>query len=143
MSESKSNSRKQLSVLLVDDSEFDYFVTKQFLAEYDDMDVDLEWARDYQEGLEYTAFGNHDLKLVDLSLLGESGFDYAERVREAGFETPMIMYSGMDPQSINWGTAHKFFQGYLPKEKLNAERMKAEVRRVFETPNPTIPAHEE
>ena len=58
-----------LSILLVEDDEDDYLITKEYLEEIPGRRVDLRWVDCYDEGMKLVEAGSVDLCLVDYRIV--------------------------------------------------------------------------
>ena len=79
-------STEQLSVLLVEDDEDDYVITRDMLGAQDRARFKLEWSAGYDEALTVIREQRHDVYLVDYRLGGRTGL---ELVREAFTSGPL------------------------------------------------------
>ena len=74
--------RRRVRVLLIEDDEDDYLLTRDLLADIDAEGFDLEWVSTYEAGLAAAARGGHDVCLLDYRLDGRTGLDlYRSRRR--------------------------------------------------------------
>ena len=69
-----------LKVLLVEDDEEDYLITRDMLANQDRVRFRVEWCADYDVALALIREQRHDVYLIDFRLGRRTGFDL---VREA------------------------------------------------------------
>jgi len=71
------------SVLLIDDDEDDYLLTRTLLEEAAVGSVSLDWASTYQHGLSSLLEAAHDVALVDYRLGKDNGVDLLRAARAA------------------------------------------------------------
>ncbi|MEJ7712588.1 MAG: hypothetical protein WKF84_22755 [Pyrinomonadaceae bacterium] len=62
-----------IKVLLVDDDEDDYVMTRDMLSETDHGSLALDWISTYEQALPGIARGDHDVYLLDYRLGEHSG----------------------------------------------------------------------
>ena len=82
------------SVLLVDDDEDDYLLTRRLLEQGCMDPVSIDWAPSYQRGLLSLLEGAYDVALIDYRLGPDNGVDLVRAVRARGCTTPLIMLTG-------------------------------------------------
>ena len=88
----------RVRVLIVEDEEDAYFVTREMLARNARMKFEIVWAASYDAGLDWLRANGFDVALVDYRLDGRNGIDLIKAARNAGCTTPIIMLTGMaDP----------------------------------------------
>jgi PAS domain S-box-containing protein len=119
---------QRLRILLVEDDEDDYLLTRHMLAEVESPRFELEWASSFGAGLEALRRGQHDAALVDNRLGSRSGVELLEEALAGGCETPIIMLTGssnleMDLKAMAAGAAD-----YLEKDGLNARMLVRSIR---------------
>ena len=78
-------------LLLIDDDEDDFVITRDLLRLATDAPLQLDWCADYQQGLASILAQDHDLYLVDYRLGAESGLELIEQARQAGTSRPIIL----------------------------------------------------
>jgi CheY-like chemotaxis protein len=96
-----------IKILLVDDDEEDYLITRDLLDEIRDKKFDLEWVDNYDEGLEQFSRQQHDVYLLDYRLGARSGLDLLSEARELACGAPIIILTGqgdveVDPIWSRW-----------------------------------------
>lgn len=110
-----------LKVLLVEDDEDDYLLTRELLSESQGLAVTLDWASNYQDGLAAMERGEHDVYLVDYHLGSRSGL---ELLRHAGDENcynrPVVMLTGRDSLDVSTEAIRAGASDYLLKSQVNA-----------------------
>jgi signal transduction histidine kinase len=76
--------------------------------------------------------GDVDLVLLDLALPDSEGFSTFERVRDAGPDVPIVVFTRLDDASIATRAMRSGAQDYLPKSQLDAESLLRSVRYATE-----------
>lgn len=64
-----------IRVLLVEDDEEDFLITRALLCEVDGIEFELEWVATYEAGLQRIARVQHDVGLVDYRLAERDGLN--------------------------------------------------------------------
>ena len=126
-------SRSPLNVLLVEDDEDDYVITRELFSEMKGGGYALEWAPTYRAALEAIQRQRHDVYLLDYRLGEHSGLDLLREVTD--WVRPVIMLTGsggsgspgLDIEVIRAGAAD-----YLVKGKIDAALLERSIRYALE-----------
>ena len=128
-------------VLLVDDDEDDYVVTRDFLDEAERLAFTLNWVDNYADGLAEIGKNNHDAYLLDFRLGKENGLELLQDALRLGCSKPIILLTGMgdndiDEQAMAVGAADYLVKGaslngpLLERSILHAiDRKRAEIEQ--------------
>lgn len=105
-----------VKVLLVDDDEDDFVITRELLAEIPVGVFELEWAATAEAGLIAIHETRPDVCLVDYRMGAHSGLDFMRLAFERGLDVPMIMMTGqgdhdLDVQATRIGAADYLVKG--------------------------------
>ncbi|HEX8537706.1 MAG TPA: response regulator, partial [Cystobacter sp.] len=79
-----------IRVLLVEDDEDDYVLTRDCVRQLGPRRMVLEWVATCERALEELESGNHDVCLVDYRLGSMTGLELLQRARSRGWEGPFI-----------------------------------------------------
>ncbi|MDX6575951.1 MAG: hypothetical protein QOE96_4349, partial [Blastocatellia bacterium] len=90
-----------IKVLLIDDDEDDFILTRDLLSEVPLGNYALEWASSYEKGLEVAARREHHVCLVDYRLGERSGVQLIREARESRLTTPMILLTGQGNREVD------------------------------------------
>ena len=85
---------RPVRVLLVEDDEDDYFLTRELLQDIPGEAYVLDWAADYDAGLEAVCRGGHDVYLLDYRLGTRTGVELLLTARARGCVGPVIILTG-------------------------------------------------
>lgn len=115
-------------VLLVDDDEDDYIVTRDLLADIPGQPYSLDWEDTYESGLEAIKQQVHDVYLLDYRLGAHTGLELLEVARQNGFVAPLILLTGQGDKEIDEAAMVAGAADYLVKDKLDAPLLERSIR---------------
>lgn len=118
-------------VLLVDDDEDEYLITRDLFAGID-RHYQLSWARTYQDAREQMVGGCHDAYLVDYHLGAQTGLDLLRDVKAAGCQAPILILTGAGDRSIDLDAMEAGADDYLEKSELTASLLERSLRYALE-----------
>ncbi len=118
---------RPIRVLLVDDDEDSYMLTRHYLSKISGEKLHLDWAPSYETGLELIAKTQHDVYLLDYRLGAHTGIDLLQEALALGCKAPMIMLTtenpAVDAQAMKLGAAD-----FLSKDKLDSALLERSIR---------------
>jgi two-component system, cell cycle response regulator len=115
-------------VLLVEDDEDDYVLTRELLAEGFGGRFTVEWARTRASGLELLTEEQFDVALLDFNLGRETGLDLLREARARGCRTPVIMLTGQDDRATDLNAMHAGAADYLVKGRVTSDMLERAIR---------------
>lgn len=115
-------------LLLVDDDEDDFVITRDLLRGFDQEQVSLDWCSDFQEGLEAISRQEHDLYLVDYRLGSNTGLELIHRARQAGVKAPIILLTGQGDAHLDAKAIELGADDYLVKGQFESAQLLRSVR---------------
>lgn len=121
-----------LNVLLVDDSEDDYIITRDLFSETQDSKVSLEWVTSYDTALERIKQRCHDVYIFDYSLGEHTGVELLEWAVELGIRVPVIIQTGHRDREIDLQAMRAGATDYLVKGRTDASLLERTVRYAAE-----------
>ncbi len=110
--------REKCKVLLVDDDEDDYIVTRDFLSEAEQFDFQLDWVDNFQSGLQEIAKNQHDVYLLDYRLGKENGLDLLQAAVKNGCAKPIVLLTGLGDHEIDQQAMKSGASDYLEKGQM-------------------------
>ncbi len=122
----------EIKVLLIDDDEDDYILTRELLAEVEGGSYALDWASSYEEGLRVAARREHHVCLVDYRLGERSGVELIREARESHLTTPMILLTGQGNHDVDVEAMQAGATGYLVKDGTASARLERTIRYAVE-----------
>jgi signal transduction histidine kinase/HPt (histidine-containing phosphotransfer) domain-containing protein len=121
-----------IKVLLIEDDEDDYILTRELLSEVKGAKYSLDWAPSYEEGLRVAGRLEHHVCLVDYRLGERSGVELIREAREAGLTTPMILLTGQGNHDVDVEAIEAGATDYLVKDETHASRLERTIRYAVE-----------
>jgi diguanylate cyclase (GGDEF)-like protein/PAS domain S-box-containing protein len=115
-------------VLLVEDDEDDYLITRDMLAHQDRVRFTVDWSACYPDGLTAIGEQRHDVYLIDYRLGERTGL---ELVREGFSEqpfAPVIMLTGQAAYEIDLEATALGVTDYLVKQELDPLGLERSIR---------------
>ncbi|HYV93763.1 MAG TPA: ATP-binding protein [Chitinophagales bacterium] len=123
--------KKSLKILLVEDDEDDYFLTKELLKETG-QNYELTWAPVYDEALEMINTKSHDVYLIDYRLGKNSGLDVLNYITSKEISSPAIILTGQGDPRIDLQAMHSGAADYLVKGTFDASTLERTIRYATE-----------
>ena len=105
-------------VLLIDDDEDDYVVTRDLLQEAEQASFELTWVETYQAGLEALYTDLYDVCLLDYRLGSETGLELLQAAAKSGLHKPIILLTGLGSYDIDRQCMAMGASDYLVKGNL-------------------------
>jgi diguanylate cyclase (GGDEF)-like protein/PAS domain S-box-containing protein len=115
-------------VLLVDDDEDDYLVTRGLLAEIDGAAYRLDWVTGYDEAVRAAAGQGHDVYLVDHRLGERSGLDLVRHLVADGPHLPVILLTGAADDQTDLAATAAGAVDHLVKGRIDAPLLERSIR---------------
>lgn len=118
--------KSDVKVLLVDDDENSYILTRRFLAKLQGV-FQVDWAPSYESGREAIHRGQHDVYLLDYRLGAHNGLDLLKEALASGCEAPIIILTTENPEvdarAMQLGAAD-----FLNKDGLDSALLERSIR---------------
>lgn len=122
---------RRIRVLLVEDDEDDYVITRDLLSEIG-MRVELSWVNDYYDGLEAISRSEHDVYLFDYHLGDRNGLELLSEAVEMGCRAPIIMLTGQDDHDVDVEAMRIGAADYLVKGQTGVQLLERSIRYAVE-----------
>jgi PAS domain S-box-containing protein len=123
---------EKIKVLLVDDDEDDFILTKDLLSEIEDGKFELEWTPTYNYALQKLIQNEHDIFLVDFRLGEYSGLQLIHEAGKRGIRKPFILLTGQDNRGLDLLALKAGASDYLRKSKLDAYNLERAITYAIE-----------
>ena len=116
-------------VLLIDDDEDDYYLTREFLNQARGRKIRLDWASSYEAGWGKLNSCPYHAVLVDYDLGSHSGLDLVREATTRQVKAPMIMLSGRGSYEVDVEAMRLGAVDYLSKEEVTAPLLERAIRQ--------------
>ncbi|RIV26776.1 hybrid sensor histidine kinase/response regulator [Fibrisoma montanum] len=122
--------RKQtaIRVLLVEDDEDDYILTKTLVSGRENANIRLEWVDDYDNALAAVETEHYDIYLVDYRLGSRTGIEFIQQAFRMGCRAPMILLTGQDDLTVDQSALELGAADYLVKGQIDAQVLGRSIR---------------
>ena len=125
-------SERPIRVLLVDDDEDDYVMTRAMLSEAGGNVFRLDWVVSYEAAIEAIARREHDVYLLDYRLGECNGLDILRRANGKSPRAPMILLTGQGDEAVDIEAMKAGAADYLVKGQLSADLLARSIRYAIE-----------
>jgi diguanylate cyclase (GGDEF)-like protein/PAS domain S-box-containing protein len=127
---------RAVRLLLVEDDEDDYVLTRDLLADARRTTFDLEWISSFDEALDAltgdTANGGFDVCLIDYRLGEHDGLELLRHARDLGVTAPLILLTGQGGGDIDLKAMRAGAADYLVKGTIDAPLLERSIRYALE-----------
>ncbi|MEZ0609719.1 PAS domain S-box protein [Fibrella sp. WM1] len=117
-----------IRVLLVEDDEDDYILTRTLMGAPENRNLRLDWVEGYEEALERIYADEYDVYLIDYRLGERTGIELIQEATENGCRSPMILLTGQDDQSVDYSAMAIGASDYLVKGRIDAQLLGRSIR---------------
>lgn len=119
-------------MLLVEDDEDDYVYLRDTLDDFPFAEFEIDWRKNYDEGLAALETGKYDFAVVDHFLPKESGLQLIETARERGVDTPCVVLTGAENRETEVAATEAGADDFITKCALTAEALERTARFAVE-----------
>ncbi len=125
-------SNKLYRILLIEDDEDYAMLIKTFLDGVKRVNYDLVVHERLSGGLDYLTNHEADLVLLDLSLPDSSGYNTFEQLNHLFPDTPIVILTGHDDESLGTNAVQDGAQDYLVKGQIDRNLLERAIRYAIE-----------
>lgn len=122
----------RIRVLLVEDDEDDYILTRYLLSSIGEGSFDLDWVKYYDVALEKLSEEDYDICLFDYWLGSHSGLELLKAVRAIGNTVPVILLTGQGDKEVDVEAMKAGAADYLVKGQIDALLLERSIRYSLE-----------
>ena len=123
-----SGSANKIRVLLIEDDEDDFVLTRDLLREIDPARYDLEWVRNFDQARARVVNNAHDVCLLDYRLGEHDGLELLRLARMESYPPPIILLTGQGDRSVDLEAMQAGAADYLVKGQINAAALERSIR---------------
>ncbi len=123
---------REIRLLLVEDDEDDYVLTRDLLTDSRRTRFALDWVTSFDEALEAMGKGQHDVYLVDYRLGEHDGLEVLREARAAGCLRPIILLTGQGDGDVDIAAMQAGAADYLVKGQIDSQILERSIRYSLE-----------
>ncbi|UBV44659.1 diguanylate cyclase (plasmid) [Deinococcus taeanensis] len=121
-----------LRILIVDDDEDDFLLTRDLLRDVQGWTCRVTWADGIETAAEEIASGQFDVYLVDYRLGAHSGLDVLQLLKASLRSAPAILLTGVDNREVDVAAMKLGAADYLVKSDLSTVVLERSLRYALE-----------
>lgn len=121
-----------VSVLLIDDDEDDFVLTRELLSEIESANFRLTWTPGYDAALAALRDRTHDVFLLDYHLGARNGLELLREAVALGCRAPVIILTGQADREVDLEAMRLGAADYLSKTSLDAPQLERAIRYCLE-----------
>ena len=123
---------RAVRILLVEDDEDDFVLTRDLLGESRRTRFELDWISSFDDAIEALQRNGHDLALVDYRLGEHDGLELLHVARDLGVTAPLILLTGQGDGDIDLAAMRAGAADYLVKGQIDAPLLERSIRYALE-----------
>lgn len=120
--------KKDIQILLVEDDEDDFILTRELLKDIPSKQYLLRWAKTFEKGLSLMEKNEANIYLVDYHLGRHNGIELVKQARENGCTGPIIFLTGQSDIDLDTTALRAGATDYLVKGQVNAQSLERAIR---------------
>lgn len=117
-----------IRILLIDDDEDDFILTRDILEEVEHFHFRLDWEMSYNHAYERVMQRAHDIYLIDYRLGENDGISLISRVVKEGISAPLILLTGKGDKRIDMQAMEEGAADYLVKGEITPQLIERTIR---------------
>ena len=121
-------SKASIKVLLIEDDEDDYVITRDLLGEISAADYEIFWVTNYEDGLTALREQEVDVCLTDYRIGKRTGLEFIAECSGQYRSTPLILLTGLYDHTIDIAAAKAGAADYLEKSELTPRLLERSIR---------------
>jgi diguanylate cyclase (GGDEF)-like protein/PAS domain S-box-containing protein len=126
------NDPRIIRVLLIEDDEDDFVLTRDLLADSRRTRFALDWVSQYEEGLAAIRRDGHEVILVDYRLGTRDGLELLREAKDEGVARPIILLTGQGDGDVDIAALKAGAADYLVKGQIDAQILERSIRYSLE-----------
>ena len=121
-----------VKVLLVEDDEDDYIITRNLLEDIEGTTFKLVWLDTCDKGLEAISCHHYDLCLLDFNIGKSTGLDFLRKAGAQGIHSPIILLTGQGQHERDVEAMKAGAEDFLVKADVNVSMLERAIRHAIE-----------
>ncbi|HZD40553.1 MAG TPA: ATP-binding protein [Terriglobales bacterium] len=122
---------RPIRLLLVDDDEDDYLITRNLLSATGGS-FRLDWVASYDSALEVIGLNEHDCYLIDYRLGDRNGLELLRHALASGCKVPTILLTGQGDRDVDIAAMKAGAADYLVKGQIDPPLLERSIRYAIE-----------
>ena len=122
----------KLRVLLVEDDEDDFVIMCNLLEQPSECTYGLQWAKDYDNGIEFIRKEKYDVCLLDYRLDKYDGLKFLQEAIASGCNIPIIIITGQGDHEFDMEAMKKGAADYLAKGQITTVLLERSILHAIE-----------
>ncbi len=123
---------RAVRILLVEDDEDDFVLTRDLLGESRRTRFELDWVNSFDAAIDALTNNGHDLALIDYRLGEHDGLELLHFARQLGVAAPLILLTGQGDGDIDLAAMRAGAADYLVKGQIDAPLLERSIRYALE-----------
>jgi len=123
---------ESIRVLLVDDDQGDFEMTRAMLSQAEHVNFKLDWVSTFEEAVDAFRAGDHQVYLLDYFLEDRTGLDLLKEAGKHGIDAPVIMLTGRGSRQVDLEAMEAGAADYLVKGRIYPEVLERAIRYALE-----------
>ncbi len=119
-------------ILLVDDDEDDYLLTREMLAMAQGKEIQLKWAASFSAGCQALDADTYDAVLIDYDLGEHTGLELIRMAVAQDYPSPLVLITGRGGYEVDLEAMQAGATLYLTKSELNPPLLDRSIRYAIE-----------
>ncbi len=121
-----------ITVLLVEDDEDDYLITRDLLSDVEGVSYEITWVNNYDQGLSEMKRNAHDIYLVDFRLAGADGLELIREARSEQCAGPIILLTGQGDRQTDLKAMRAGASDFITKGRIDSSQLERSIRYAIE-----------
>ena len=117
-----------IHILLIEDDEEDYMITRDIIEDIPDRHYLLDWVSSFEEGIVAIENKKYDVYLLDYRLGKEDGVELLRQVDAPSIESPFILLTGQDDIELDKEAMEAGAADFLVKGDISANVLERTIR---------------
>jgi diguanylate cyclase (GGDEF)-like protein len=120
--------KDSIAILMVDDDGDDFVIVRDLLTEITRGSYRIDWAKNFDEGLDAVETKEHDVYLLDYRLGEETGLDLLKEIGERQRNVPVILLTGSQDDELDFSALEAGAADFLVKGEITAPLLDRSIR---------------